>query len=356
MQSIRLEETKEYWNWKSLHKDLPFEYWFTRHSKDWCSARKEFMRKGGDLGGFKSELEVFALEKHLGNDTLYFYFYWTGLTDFNDDALWTWTGGNILNSSLVALDDVTHITESKGFADQCAVLIPQKLISIVSGNVTDLQFLANNSKFLEEHKIKNKIHLEAANCGKKCGFVCKRPIPHTRKRTSLPSDWRYFLPKKPKVTVTQCPKDSIDIGTKCINIATRTIASGLDWKESVKYCKQTYGTTSTLASLRSESELLSVAANVQTTNTYWTGGYRGDFHYFWTDNSPIADEFIQSRLNEDNKTFSDFVWFYDDKQCQYLDPLTSKFAFDNCSIHRGFICQTGVACGKTTRDVIPMLA
>ena len=120
-------------------------------------------------------------------------------------------GRSVVNSSLIALGQVIYMAENG--QENCATLQSEGPIK-VSNNVTDLSSFQNDSKFLEEHEIKVKVHLQETNCGREHKFICQRAIPHTGKKNAMPTDWRYYLPMVPKVTVSQCSKDSIDVGTK----------------------------------------------------------------------------------------------------------------------------------------------
>ena len=56
--------------------------------------------------------------------------------------------------------------------------------------------------------------------------------------------------------------NSIDLGKKCVRIENRNATSKLNWEEAIEYCKKTYGSTSTLTSLQSETELLKVCSHL----------------------------------------------------------------------------------------------
>ena len=85
------------YKWRSLSRDLPYEYIFSKdynEKRDWYDARRWWKENGGgDLLTIKSQLEARKITTELKKFKSDLHAQWTGLQDLNNDGIWTWLDG-----------------------------------------------------------------------------------------------------------------------------------------------------------------------------------------------------------------------------------------------------------------------
>ena len=85
------------YKWRSLSRDLPYEYIFSKdynEKRDWYDARRWCKENGGgDLLTIKSQLEARKITTELKKFKSDLHAQWTGLQDLNNDGIWTWFDG-----------------------------------------------------------------------------------------------------------------------------------------------------------------------------------------------------------------------------------------------------------------------
>ena len=364
--------------WKVLNDSLPFEYYFSPISsiyfndKDWYEARRFCVENGGDLLNVDSVLEEHSVFKELQMNKRILTIYWFGLNDLDSDSIWTYTDGSpitplsekiseshkdALRIGKIKLDMVFERNSPNNYNSKCARIAahPDALdLFDLAENDTSI----NDTTEMESSKAKS-FHISITNCGYKgIGFICKRVKGN--RSSPIYSDfhgWKYFLPNNSKHFVSDCPPNSIDIGTKCIRIFIHSKLDGKDFFNASEHCQRTFGNKSDLVSFHSETEVLQTLTHISKVQQgYWIGYHSislfnlGD--WLWTDNSGVNVFSYNKKLRysfgkeiEDNTTsyFDSTYYMHRENQCAYLtDSKDKEFKVSDCDEPRGFICQVGL--------------
>ena len=344
--------------WETIDPTLPYEYFFSKNftlhkthtlhdliyhmELDWYGAREWCKRNGGgDLLDIRSNKEAKKIKAKLA---LYYtdklFLFWTGINDLNRDKIWTWENG----------EEISWKWISREISDMLYVGIEDSLLMRLCSNVhfsPDFVDIFHNGRGNAD----GTIEILPRNCGTRYPFVCKR-----EKGTKAPSnftqtDWRSYIPTHFRNDSGTCPTDSIAIGDKCI-FAVQTPRK--DWDMATKYCRKMYGVLADLVSFHTESDVLSVLAELKPSRQgYWTG-FMKEWSplrkplYLWADGSRVINFTWTDEWLRDENPKRSWLQVYGsfripaekDRDCAYIQGSSStEFQVTKCNVKRSFICQ-----------------
>ena len=310
------------YKWRSLSRDLPYEYIFSKdynEKRDWYDARRWCKENGGgDLLTIKSQLEARKITTELKKFKSDLHAQWTGLQDLNNDGIWTWFDGTEFDLNITKETGIVFHAIPVGSPRLCASFQTWSWI-LLPGSL--------NAQSM----------LQANYCPYALSFICKRNnTTSVPQNPSVSSDWKDYLPSDySRHLSTACPAGFIDLPTKYVRVEHNS-TTVLTWQQASSFCRERYGNQSYLLSFHDDDEVMDLSVHLPPERTeYWTGFWTYRTRKpCWSDNTQVNNiSWSTSDQDEQQRRFL--------RKCGYLvheSQSTRLFAVD-CTLKKNFICQ-----------------